>query len=103
MAALLIAVIALGVDGTPRAWLDCLFGWWLLALGWISLRVLLPPYLESRLVSALHAAGFPHASLRVVRADLSGAELVDVSLWPDARAGSVRIEYSIGDPPQERL
>jgi leader peptidase (prepilin peptidase)/N-methyltransferase len=38
MAALLIAVIALGVDGTPRAWLDCLFGWWLLALGWIDLR-----------------------------------------------------------------
>jgi len=38
MVALLIAVIALGVDGTPRAWLDCLFGWWLLALGWIDLR-----------------------------------------------------------------
>ena len=38
MAALLVAVIALGVDGTPQAWLDCLFGWWLLTLGWIDLR-----------------------------------------------------------------
>ena len=75
----------------------------LLALGWISLRALLPPYLESRLVSALRAAGFPGATLRVVRADLSGAELVGVSLWPDARASSVRIEYGIADLLRGRI
>ncbi|HLY46847.1 MAG TPA: prepilin peptidase [Stellaceae bacterium] len=38
IAALLIALIALAVDGVPRAWLDCLFGWWLLTLGWIDWR-----------------------------------------------------------------
>ena len=38
LAALLVAAIALSVDDPPRAWLDCLFGWWLLALGWIDLR-----------------------------------------------------------------
>jgi leader peptidase (prepilin peptidase)/N-methyltransferase len=53
MAALLIAVIALGVDGTPRAWLDCLFGWWLLALGWIDLRRwVLPDALTLPLIAA---------------------------------------------------
>ncbi len=38
LAALAIAVLALAVDGGGRAWLDSLFGWWLLALGWIDLR-----------------------------------------------------------------
>lgn len=38
IAALLIALIALAVDGLPRAWLDCLFGWWLMTLGWIDWR-----------------------------------------------------------------
>ena len=37
-ATLLIALIALAIDGTSRVWLDCLFGWWLLALSWIDLR-----------------------------------------------------------------
>jgi leader peptidase (prepilin peptidase)/N-methyltransferase len=53
MAALLIALIALGVDGTPRAWLDCLLGWWLLALGWIDLRRwVLPDLLTLPLIAA---------------------------------------------------
>jgi len=38
VAALVIALVSLTVDGLPRAWLDCVFGWWLLALGWIDLR-----------------------------------------------------------------
>jgi leader peptidase (prepilin peptidase) / N-methyltransferase len=38
IAALLIALIAVAIDGTSRVWLDCLFGWWLLALAWIDLR-----------------------------------------------------------------
>jgi leader peptidase (prepilin peptidase)/N-methyltransferase len=38
VAALLIALIAVAIDGTSRAWLDCLLGWWLLALAWIDLR-----------------------------------------------------------------
>src|SRR5438874_155325 len=43
LAALLVALVALAVDGTPRAWLDCLLGWWLLALCWIDLRHWLLP------------------------------------------------------------
>jgi leader peptidase (prepilin peptidase)/N-methyltransferase len=38
VAALLIALISVAIDGTSRAWLDCLLGWWLLALAWIDLR-----------------------------------------------------------------
>lgn len=38
IAALAVALIALAVDGMPRAGLDCIFGWWLLTLGWIDLR-----------------------------------------------------------------
>lgn len=38
LAALAVAVLAVLIDGGQRAWLDCLLGWWLLALGWIDLR-----------------------------------------------------------------
>jgi len=38
VSALLIALVALAIDGIPRAWLDCLLGWWLLTLAWIELR-----------------------------------------------------------------
>ena len=41
--ALAIALISLAIDGVPSAWLDCLLGWWLLALGWIDLRRWLLP------------------------------------------------------------
>jgi leader peptidase (prepilin peptidase)/N-methyltransferase len=66
MAALLIAVIALGVDFTPLAWLDSLLGWWLLALGWIDLRRwVLPDSLTLPLVVAglLAAALFDPGAL----------------------------------------
>ena len=43
LAALVVAIIAIGVDGSERAWLDCLLGWWLLTLGWIDLRHWLLP------------------------------------------------------------
>jgi leader peptidase (prepilin peptidase)/N-methyltransferase len=43
IAALLVAVIALAADDMPRAALDCLLGWWLLALAWIDLRCWLLP------------------------------------------------------------
>jgi len=60
LAALAIAVIALGVDRGLAAWLDCLLGWWLLVLGWIDLRHwLLPDALTLPLVVAgLVAAAF---------------------------------------------
>ncbi len=49
--ALLIALISLALDGFPRVWLDCLLGWWLLALSWIDLRHwLLPDLLTLPLV-----------------------------------------------------
>jgi leader peptidase (prepilin peptidase)/N-methyltransferase len=53
MAALLVAVIAIGVNGVPRAWLDCLLGWWLLALAWIDARKwVLPDPLTLPLIAA---------------------------------------------------
>lgn len=41
--ALVIALISLLCDDFPRVWLDCLLGWWLLALAWIDLRNWLLP------------------------------------------------------------
>ena len=38
IAAAMVALLALAVDGTSRVGLDCLLGWWLLALAWIDLR-----------------------------------------------------------------
>ncbi len=43
IAALAVALIALAVDETPRAVVDCLLGWWLLTLAWIDLRHWLLP------------------------------------------------------------
>jgi leader peptidase (prepilin peptidase) / N-methyltransferase len=43
LAALAVAAIALAIDGAEQAWLDCLLGWWLLALGWIDARHWLLP------------------------------------------------------------
>ena len=38
LAAAAVALIALAVDDGETAWLDCLLGWWLLALAWIDAR-----------------------------------------------------------------
>ncbi len=57
LAALAIALAALVADGGDEMWLDCLFGWWLLALGWIDIRRwLLPDALTLPLVIAGLAA-----------------------------------------------
>ena len=51
LAAFAIAFAALAFDGGMEAWLDCVFGWWLLALGWIDIRRwLLPDVLTLPLV-----------------------------------------------------
>ena len=51
LAAFAIAFAALAFDGGTEAWLDCVFGWWLLALGWIDIRRwLLPDVLTLPLV-----------------------------------------------------
>ena len=53
LSALAIALVAIAVDGGERTWLDCLFGWWLLVLGWIDVRRwLLPDALTLPLVIA---------------------------------------------------
>jgi leader peptidase (prepilin peptidase) / N-methyltransferase len=53
LAATAVVVAALAADGGPQTWLDCLFGWWLLTLGWIDLRCgLLPDALTLPLVVA---------------------------------------------------
>jgi leader peptidase (prepilin peptidase)/N-methyltransferase len=57
LAATAVAFAAVAADDGPRLWLDCLFGWWLLALGWIDLRCwLLPDALTLPLVVAGLAA-----------------------------------------------
>ena len=53
LAAVAVALAAVAVDGEEGAWLDCLLGWWLLALGWIDIRDwLLPDALTLPLVVA---------------------------------------------------
>ena len=53
LAALGVALVAAGADGAEGTWLDCVLGWWLLALGWIDLRRwLLPDVLTLPLVVA---------------------------------------------------
>jgi leader peptidase (prepilin peptidase)/N-methyltransferase len=47
LASLAVAATATAVHGPESAWLDCLLGWCLLALGWIDLRTgLLPDVLD---------------------------------------------------------
>jgi leader peptidase (prepilin peptidase)/N-methyltransferase len=59
LAALVVALTAVLIDGGQRAWLDCLLGWSLLALGWIDLRSwLLPDALTLPLIVAGLAASF---------------------------------------------
>ena len=43
IAALALALIAVTNDERAHAWLDCLLGWWLLALCWIDLRCYMLP------------------------------------------------------------
>jgi prepilin signal peptidase PulO-like enzyme (type II secretory pathway) len=51
LAAFAIAFAGVAFDGGTEAWLDCVFGWWLLALGWIDIRRwLLPDVLTLPLV-----------------------------------------------------
>jgi leader peptidase (prepilin peptidase) / N-methyltransferase len=53
LGAVAIALAAVAVDGGEGIWLDCLLGWWLLALGWIDIRRwLLPDALTLPLVVA---------------------------------------------------
>jgi leader peptidase (prepilin peptidase)/N-methyltransferase len=59
LAALVVALAAVLIDGAQRAWLDCLLGWSLLVLGWIDLRSwLLPDALTLPLIVAGLAASF---------------------------------------------
>jgi leader peptidase (prepilin peptidase) / N-methyltransferase len=82
-AAIAVALSAVLVDG-DGAWLDCLFGWWLLTLGWIDLRHwLLPDVLTLPLVLAglAAAAVFDPAELtqRALGAALGYTSLVVVA------------------------
>ena len=66
LAALAVALIALAVDDGETAWLDCLLGWWLLALAWIDARRwILPDALTLPLIVAglLAALAFDPGSL----------------------------------------
>lgn len=53
LAAVAVAVTAVLVDSGQSLWLDCLLGWWLLALAWVDIRSwLLPDVLTLPLVVA---------------------------------------------------
>jgi leader peptidase (prepilin peptidase)/N-methyltransferase len=53
LGAVAVALTAVAADGGEGVWLDCLLGWWLLALGWIDIRRwLLPDALTLPLVIA---------------------------------------------------
>jgi leader peptidase (prepilin peptidase)/N-methyltransferase len=74
IAALAIALAAAGVDRGVATWLDCILGWWLLALAWIDLRHwLLPDVL----------------TLPLVVAGLAGALLFDPGGLTDRALGAV--------------
>ncbi len=60
LAALAVALVSLMVDDMPRAAFDCVFGWWLLTLGWIDLRRWVLP---DALTLPLLAAGLAEAFL----------------------------------------
>jgi leader peptidase (prepilin peptidase)/N-methyltransferase len=81
LAALAVALIALAVDEVEAAWLDCLLGWWLLALAWIDIRRwILPDALTLPLIVAgLLAALATEPDALVERA--LGAALGYVALW----------------------
>jgi leader peptidase (prepilin peptidase)/N-methyltransferase len=80
LAALAIAVVSVLIDAGQRAWLDCILGWWLLALGWIDLRCwLLPDALTLPLIIAGLAASFIFDPDQLVNRAL-GAALGYVSL-----------------------
>ena len=84
LAALAVAVVSVLIDAGQRAWLDCLLGWWLLALGWIDLRSwLLPDALTLPLIIAGLAAGFifdpDQLVSRALGAALSYASLMTIA------------------------
>ena len=59
LAALGVALVAVAIDSGVWVWLDCVLGWWLLALGWIDARFwLLPDLLTLPLVMAGLAASW---------------------------------------------
>ena len=62
------------IDGGQGAWLDCLLGWWLLALAWIDLRTwLLPDALTLPLIIAGLAASFMFDADQLVNRALGAA------------------------------
>lgn len=57
LSAVMVALVGVAADGAAGAWLGCVLGWWLLALGWIDVRCwLLPDALTLPLVIAGLAA-----------------------------------------------
>jgi leader peptidase (prepilin peptidase)/N-methyltransferase len=60
LAAVAVALAAVAVNPGDYAWLDCVLGWWLLALGWIDARYWLLP---DRLTLPLILAGLAAAVL----------------------------------------
>lgn len=74
LAALAIAIIAVAIDGMPRALLDCMLGWSLLTLAWIDLRCwLLPDVLTLPLIVAGLVAALPGAPAGLIDRALGAA------------------------------
>jgi hypothetical protein len=102
LAALVVVLVAIGVDGDDGVWLDCILGWWLLALGWTDLRRwLLPDLLTLPLIiaglvetapsavsSAISACGRSPRSIGR-GAVATGSAAATPSCWPHRAPGSV--------------
>jgi leader peptidase (prepilin peptidase)/N-methyltransferase len=74
LACVAIAVAALAVGGAELVWLDCVFGWWLLTLGWIDWRSwLLPDALTLPLILAGLAAAAVLAPIELIDRALGAA------------------------------
>jgi leader peptidase (prepilin peptidase)/N-methyltransferase len=100
LAALAVALAAILLDGGERAWLDCLFGWWLLALAWIDVRSWqLPDVLTLPLVILGLVVGVAFDPEQLTDRAL-GAALGYLSLWAIAalyRALRGREGLGLGD------
>lgn len=83
LAALAVALVSVAIDRGLWAWLDCLFGWWLLALGWIDLRrMILPDVLTLPLIVAGLAAALwspQHLTARTAGAVLGYLSLAGIA------------------------
>ena len=81
LAALGVALAALGIDRGRDAWIDALFGWWLLTLAWIDWRRLVLPDVLTLPLVALGLATAAAFAPDELGDRLAGAAAGYLGLW----------------------